>query len=254
MPASPSLEQQRILVTRPAHQAQSLCQRIQVLGGIPLQYPAIDIQAIVPNDDLQRCLDRIRHYDLAIFISANAVRYGLPPLLALGDLASHLKLAAVGQSTAKAMRSLHSAPHWVPKQSFNSEGLLALPQLQNMRHQHVVIFRGEGGREYLAEQLRARGAQVDYVNLYRRCLPQPHQADHPWLKNGAVDSIVMTSGEGLQNFLILTGNPAWLRDKNWVVISPRLAKAVTQAHMRGHIAVAPSSDDEGLLLALLNWV
>jgi len=243
-----ALAQQRILVTRPAHQAHNLCALIVASGGIPIVFPVIDIQPITDNAALAQC--SLNNYDLAIFISANAVQYALPILLEQEKLPTHLQLAAVGKSTAKAMTVLGCAPQLVPAQQFNSEGLLMLPELQEMQGKRVVIFRGEGGRELLAQTLRERGAELDYVNVYCRRLPVIDKQKHSWLANGAIDNIILTSGEGLQNLRQLLENPSWLAEKNWVVMSERLVKQLRQAGMCGRIEVARRSDDEGLLQAL----
>ncbi len=242
------LSQQRILVTRPAHQAHHLRTLIAANDGIPILFPVLDIQPLA-NTRLPRC--SLESYDVAIFISANAVRYGLPILLAQNALPAHLQLAAVGQATAKAMIALEQSPQLVPTQQFNSEGLLALAELQHMQDKRVLIFRGEGGRELLAQTLRARGAQVDYVNVYRRCLPIINKSAHSWLATGAIDSIVISSAESLHNLLQLLENPPWLAEKNWAVMTAQLATKLRHSGMRGRIKVAPRSDDEGLLQALM---
>ncbi len=246
-----ALAQQRILVTRPAHQAQPLCALIRACGGIPWVFPVLDIQPVADDSALERCRNRLEQYALAIFISANAVHYALPKLLENGALPAQLQLAAVGKGTAAAMQALGCAPHWLPAQ-FNSEGLLALPELQQMQGKRVLILRGEGGRELLAETLRERGAQLDTVAVYRRCVPVLDKNAHPWLVQGEIDSIVISSGEGLQNLLQLLGNPPWLQDKSWALISPRLLDKLRQAGVQGAAAIAPQSDDEGLLQALLH--
>lgn len=241
------LNQQRILVTRPAHQAQALCDLVTANGGIAIRFPVIHIQPL--TDEAQQAQGILQAYDLAIFISANAVQYAQPILA--GHNNAHLQLAAVGNSTANAIRALGYPLPLVPPQDFNSEGLLALPELQHLHGKRVLILRGEGGRELLAQSLRQRGAQVDYLNLYRRCLPALDPAAHPWLANGAIDSIVISSREGLQNLLQLLPNPPWLAAKNWAVMTASIAEQLRQAGMQGRIAVAPSNNDAGLLQALL---
>ena len=162
-----------ILVTRPAHQADRLCELIKQAGGRALRFPVIEI--LPPHDTapLAALIDTLDDADIAIFISANAVEHGLALLRARRDLPAALKLAAIGRSTGAALRAtLGRGPDICPAERFDSEALLALEAMQKVHGKRIVIFRGEGGREVLAETLRARGATVEYADVYRRARPK----------------------------------------------------------------------------------
>ena len=103
-------------------------------------------------------------YDLVIFVSANAVRFGADML----DQRRDLKVAAVGQATAAALNAAGYRVSLMPSEGADSEALLAMPQLAHMAGQRVLIVRGTGGRELLSEVLTARGAQVQYAEVYTR--------------------------------------------------------------------------------------
>jgi len=148
----------KIAVTRPRDQAARLARHIEQAGGIPLLFPLLDIAPAQDQRVLREQISRLAEFDLAIFISPNAVQYGMAAIRAAGELPQKLKIATVGQGSAKALRELGIAEVIAPAERFDSEGLLALPELQHVAGWRVLILRGDGGRELLGDTLRARGA------------------------------------------------------------------------------------------------
>jgi uroporphyrinogen-III synthase len=147
-----------------------LVRRIASAGGHAFAFPAIAVQAIEPSPAMIAQLNAIARYDLVIFISPNAVRFALP-WMGAKSRSSAMRLAATGVGTARALAAAGLKPYAVPTRGSGSEALLLLPELQQLADQSVLVVRGEGGRERLAETLRARGAQVDYAEVYQRLPP-----------------------------------------------------------------------------------
>lgn len=161
-----------VLIVRPRHQAEGLAARIRAAGGEPLVLPTLEIEPIAPDPGLQRILSRLAGFDLAVFVSPNAVQQGLPLLDGMGGWPRDLPAAAVGAATARELHARGIEGVIVPGQGSDSEALLALAPLQHVAGWRVVIFRGVGGREHLADTLRRRGAEVTYVECYRRLRPE----------------------------------------------------------------------------------
>lgn len=157
-----------IMVTRARHQAAALSGMIEAAGGRALRVPMIEIEGTTATDEV---IQRLTEFHLAIFVSANAVQHALPRIHACGANLARLRLAAIGRKTAAALEESGYPIDIYPRQEFTSEALLALPAMQRLAGQHVIIFRGEGGRELLADTLRARGAMVEYAEVYRRVVP-----------------------------------------------------------------------------------
>ncbi|MCG2633619.1 MAG: uroporphyrinogen-III synthase [Gammaproteobacteria bacterium] len=243
----------RILITRPAEQTAVLATGIRSAGGQPLLFPTLTIgppqdpaAAAAATRTLPNCTG-------AIFISANAAHRGLeliqrifgkpppgPAYLAVGPASSTVLVAAGINSVTR------------PAHQFSSEGLLALPALQApLTDQNFLIFRGDGGREYLADQLRQRGATVTYVACYHRNLP----TDGPDLallwQNPGLDWVTANSREGLENLLRLTPESlqAPLRHKTLIVLSAAVAERARELGFTS-IQIAPESSDAGMLAAL----
>jgi uroporphyrinogen-III synthase len=240
-----------ILVTRAAHQAAGLADLIESHGGRAIRFPAL---AIGPAPDPAAAEALLRQaWDLAIFISPNAVRHAAR-LLAPGKLnAAHI--AAVGEATAGALREAGLAPDLLPDGRFDSEGLLALPALQQMRERRVLIVRGEGGRPLLGDSLRARGAKVGYAEVYRRERPaaDPQPLLGRW--RNEVDIVTATSAEVLENLVTILGQAGWtlLRETPLMVISQRMAARAGELGF-SRVMTAPGADDATLFAALCEWV
>ncbi|MGX9519054.1 uroporphyrinogen-III synthase [Vibrio mediterranei] len=212
----------RVLVTRPENQGEELCNLIEKMGGIALHQPLIDIQ-----DNLQLCLDddQLQRSDIIIAVSQYAV-YGFHHILthqqlSLPDSCIYL---GVGQKTAHELSKLSQQNVNYPTVS-DSEHLLALPELTNVSGKHVIILRGNGGRELIYDQLCALGADVQYLETYqRRYLPPKIDAIKQWRSMG-IDTLVVTSGEQLEFLLSQVSEPElnWLTQQQLLVPSERIA-------------------------------
>ena len=152
----------RVLVTRPEGQARELCAAIEEAGGTVIRFPVI---RIVPRraDEIEDDLGGVAPPDVIIFVSRNAVSYGLDHVRNF-DAA----IGAVGPSTAAAIEAAGIGVDILPAEAFDSEHLLETPELKDVDGKTILIVRGESGRELLAETLRERGASVAYLPVYRR--------------------------------------------------------------------------------------
>lgn len=247
-----------VVVTRPAAQAGPMTERLEALGARVIRVPLLAVEAPADPAAALAVLGEADRFDLAIFVSTNAVERGLAMLRAAGGLPPGLRLAAIGRATAEALRALARPPDLVPAGRFDSEALLALEELQSARvaGRRVLIVRGEGGRETLAEALRTRGAQVEYAEVYRRLRPPVDGEGLAALgKARQIDAIVLTSGEALDHLFETLPRPphGWLDGVALVVPSARIGEAARRhGHPRAPV-VAREAGDEALIGALAEW-
>ena len=240
----------RVVITRPQAQANPLAARLATLGAAPLVFSAMEIESL-PDVPWPAIAERLQRSDFAVFISPNAVLQTVPAVLAQGPWPTNIQVVALGAGSAQSLQSLGIATDVVPSQVFDSERLLALPQLQYLTGRRVTIFRGLGGRELLAQTLEARGAAVEQVACYRRAQPQADSVPlRQALAAGAVDALSVTSSEGLQNLLKLLDGPAAdaLRQSLILVPHPRIAQTA-QALGCGRVRLT-AAGDAGLIAAL----
>ena len=247
-----------VMVTRPAHQAEPLCQLLEQNGASVLRFPVIEITDASDQPALLDVLRRLEQFDMAIFISPNAVSRIMNLLHTHKmHLPEELTLATIGKGSARELKSFTGrAPDIVPASVFNSEALLEMEAMAPVSGKKIVIFRGEGGRELLAETLRERGANVEYADAYRRIKPDADVAalQRSWARGGP-DFIIVSSGEGLRNLFEMVGQLAqhWLRDTRLVVVNPRLIGIAKELGFKHEPIVSSEASDQAIVDALCHW-
>lgn len=192
-----------VLVTRPRHQATDLVDAIVARGGGAIAFPVMEIKPCT-KEAVSEAAAQLRDPDITIFVSVNAVQYGLAQ-------AGSARIAAIGPATAAAIEAGGRGNDIRSAAGYNSEHLLGEPELHDVSGKVVRIIRGTRGRELLAETLRARGAIVDYLTVYERRLPDYTAAELDNLEQqwraGEVNVVTIMSVESLQNLVRLL--PAW---------------------------------------------
>ncbi|MGB4497346.1 MAG: uroporphyrinogen-III synthase [Methylococcaceae bacterium] len=238
------LNQAKILVTRPSHQAENLCELIRVNHGIPIRLPTLEIiPVILNNSEIEHHLTQTNWF---IFTSTNAVRCYCSQL----DDAKMRQLKtksclAIGKATAKALISVGLNVDLMPLDGYNSEALLALEQLQDVSNKVIVIIRGENGRETLADTLKRRGAIVSYQDVYKRKIPQ---IDSAKIFQQKIDFITITSGEAIENLvnMLPKSQHDLLKKIPLIVVSERIQTIAKNLGFE-NIALAQTPSDDAIL-------
>jgi uroporphyrinogen-III synthase len=248
------LDGKNVVVTRPAGQATHLAEALVRLGAHPILYPVLSILDLEDTKPLHEIALHLDEFQLAIFISPNAVSKSLEHVLRHRGWPSHVRAAAVGASSEQALARHGITGVLAPAGRFDSEALLELPELKDVAGSRIVVFRGDGGRELLGDTLRERGAEVVQVASYRRGKPTADGAlllKH-W-ENHTLDAITVTSSEGLRNLFDMVGKlgQAWLRKTPLFVTHHRIA---VQASMLGlGVIHSTGPGDDGLVAGLINY-
>lgn len=243
-----------IVITRAAHQAQALAEMIRAAGGQAILFPVLEILDADDLKPLNALIDRLEAFDLAIFVSPNAVNKAMNLIAARRPWPAKLRIAAVGRGSVAALRQFGMTNAIAPAKRFDSEGLLALPPLQDVRGQRVVIFRGEGGRDLLGDTLMARGAYLEYAECYRRGQPNldPAPMLQAWARN-ELHAIVVTSSEGLKNLFGMVGKPGQRSLRTTPLVVPHLRIAETARGLGLENVVLTEAGDEGIVAGLCQY-
>lgn len=252
----PDLAGVGVLITRPQHQADRLAQLIEAEGGRALRFPVIEIVDTPDREALNAVLARLDQFEIAIFISPNAVNKAMNLISAQGGIPAGLQLACVGRGSAKELKRFGYEAAIVPSGRFDSEGLLVHPALQDVRGKNIVVFRGDGGREVLGDTLSARGARIEYGECYRRAKPNADATPlmRHWAR-GEVDVVTVTSSDALRNLFDLVGKlgQQWLIKTPVVTISERVAAVCRELGFKAAPIIATEASDEGIVAAIAAW-
>ena len=238
-----------IAITRPINQAKKLAALIDQAGGTPILFPLIEIEPLKDYSQFEAVTSEIETYDWAIFISSNAVQNGMPRLLKQG-IPSNLKFAAIGPVTASELQSFGVKDVLIPNDRFDSESLLALDEMHAVSNKKILIVRGVGGRDVLAETLKARGAQVTFAECYQRINPQTNcDLLANLYREKKLHGIVITSSEAMRHLLDLAGDADWLKNVTLFVNHARIAELPLQLGLK--VVVADVLGDEAMMKKLL---
>jgi uroporphyrinogen III methyltransferase/synthase len=246
---------QRILVTRPRHQADELAQRIVTLGGVPYLLPTVEIRE--PDDwaPVDQAIGNLQGYQWLVFTSSNGVRYFFERLRRLGfDLRAvgHMKLAAIGPKTAEMLRRYHLDPDVVPER-FQSEDLAAALADRVQPDQRVLLARADRGRDILRQAL-AETCEVEQIAVYSQAdarIDGTVVLKH--LRRGEVDFITLTSTNIAR--ALLSSLDDTIRERirtgelKLVTISP-----VTSDEVRRHDLPVAAEANEATMEGVLNAV
>jgi len=248
------LSGKHILITRPEPENTLSCERFQTWGAHSLSLPMIEIDALTEqNAAIQSHIFDLDLYDQVIFISKNAVRYGIEwiedcwPMLPVG-----INWVGIGKGTTDFINELgfdlgiKAQEHALSGNT--SEALLNQESMQKVSGQKILIMGGEGGRTKLADTLLERGAQVKHLALYSRNkinydLEQVAEAEN-------CEVILITSGEGLENLVDTLSQ----HNKNWLhklILTP--SQRVTDMAIElgwKNVVNANGADDNSIYAAL----
>ena len=239
------INEQTVLVTRPAPQAKQLCEQLTAEGFLPICYPTIGTQAVDEPTQATTTLQACHNSDYLIFVSANAV---LQANLLLNNQwpKNDTIIVAIGPKTAEALRKIGLPATITADKPFSSEQLLEkFPD--ELSTKKGLIIKGEGGRTLLAEQLQQRGMSVSTVDVYKRVLPRNHDSRHLEVPH----YITITSQLALDNLFILarlTANEL-KQHSTFVVFSQRIAHHAKNLGCQ-HIIICKEASDFGLISAI----
>lgn len=258
----------RVVITRPEAQANSWAQQLEAQGFTTTKLNLLEIVPVSSDEKIRAIKNKVLDFDLyqkAIFVSQNAVEFGMQwldeywPQLPIGT-----DYFAVGATTAKKLSDYDIAVTDLAVSDnggMTSEDLLRSPGLQQVDGEKIIIFRGCGGRGHMAEELRKRGAWVDYCELYERRLPSHADEQLRTLCNNIEQTqqflLSVHSGESLENLLGLINNypiqhQEKLRALPLLVPSQRIAMAAQTAGFNNTIC-AENATDPAMTAALIRF-
>jgi uroporphyrinogen-III synthase len=232
-----------------------LCRLLEIQGARTLRLPAVEISAVGTRRETAARVGALGDFDVIVFTSTNAVRFGASLL----DQKRDLTLAAMGPATARALNQAGYRVAVQPRGIYDSENLLLHPKLERPAGRRILIIKGSGGRPFLEQELARRGALVVTADVYRRVPASASGAVLAALLDrfvaGDVQVITATSLEIASNLLELA--PPALREEfervHWLVPGERIAAGVRGLGLSAQLLLADSAEDQDLVAALVRW-
>jgi uroporphyrinogen-III synthase len=248
-----------VVITRPLAQAGTFAAQVTAIGRMPVIFPLLEIAPVADSAELQRVLSLLERYALVVFVSPNAVDAAFqfisswPQAVAVGIVGDGSRLALQRHGVDDAHATIHAPRN---SERMDSEELFKSLNLDALRGKHVLIVRGQAGRDFLTDMLRTSQVEVDHVTAYQRLLPQidAERAAHLRSLIDAGSEWVVTSSEALRNLRQITAEAlgqdyvAKLQRNEIIVSHQRIAET---AHSLGfsHVTMT-GSGDERLIAAL----
>ena len=242
----------RILVTRPQRHQQPLIDALQQQGWFAMGQPLLDICANPNIEQLAQTTHSLLQFEIIIAISDNAVRYTNTWLTQHQlNWPTQARYFAVGKNTADCWQQCANVTARYPE-SADSEGLIAMAELQAVNNTKILILKGNEGRDLIATSLRQRGADITEISTYQR-QPIPlnqHETLTKWQQNH-INSVIITSGEILSALINVVPNSGrnWLFKLHLIVISQRIAELAKAAGFT-NIWIAQGASQSALIQCL----
>jgi len=236
----------RILVTRRAEQAASLCAELAEQGAVPVLFPVTALVGL-PCDGLLTVLVHPERYAWLIMTSVNAVDYLIECLDAGSSRVDLPPIAAVGTATARRLHEHGLEADFTPGQ-FTGEALAA--ELDVSPEQRVLLPRSRIGSQDIVDRFAARGVTVDDIALYDTVTVQPTAQQWAALGKG-VEVITFASPSSVNSFVSIAASSEldW-RSAKIACIGPSTADAVVACGLSADV-VATRHTVEGLVHALV---
>lgn len=245
-----------VLITRPDERGQQLLEMLAEQHIFAIHQPLFRVEAGRELPQLPSAISALKTGDCVFAVSKNAVDFAHQTLMATGFAwRSDVQYFAVGQTSANYFASQTEQAVRYPLKFANSEGLLDLPEMQDLSGKTVLILRAESGREFFAEQAALRGADVKILECYQRiALIQDISDKISLAKRAGIDTIVATSSDIVAMLVAQTREEdrPWLFECRLIVVSQRTARDAEQLGWQAkNITISNKADNASLLNTLL---
>ncbi len=243
------MRKELVLVTRTGAAGRQLLRKLQADGWPAVDASPLTLEGPAEPDQLRGAFKRLTPCDRLILTSAESVRRSVELLGA--ETLSACPLVVPGPGTRDVANSLGLKQVVCPKSVGNSESMLALAELKDVKGLRVIILAAAGGRQLLAKTLAARGAMVDCLHVYRRLPRRLPEATLAALAQARSSACLLASAGALHGLKEQLDPELWQRVINGVMVAPSPRVAELAEKMGGsRVERAASADNVAMLEAL----
>ncbi len=204
-----ALAGRRIAVTRAREQSPELTAKLTALGAEVIELPLITVSKEIDLHTLADAMTELGSYDWIVFTSANGVRFFFEEFRRIFDdirSLGLLRLAVIGESTAKAVREKHLKIECMPKVATAEALADALIETGSLDSAKILVITGNLNRDDLVIKLEAAQAIVDKLQVYKTEMTDlsAEPAAAAFRARGA-DAILFASSSAVQSFVDQAG-------------------------------------------------
>jgi len=247
----------RILVTRPAEQARALSDKLSRLGAVTIEIPTIKIIPVADDEAFDKAVKSVGTYDWVIFTSVHGVQFFADRMEAMNvprELMDDVQVAAIGPSTAKALQLMIKNPDYVPKQYLSEK---IVEGMEDVKSKRVLLPRADIASKTLPVALRARGAFVEELTVYRTVVPPELTSERlNSILAAGLDLVTFTSPSTVRNLADVLGQRklvSFLREVRVACIGPVTANAANELGIAVEI-VAKAHTIDALVEAIVDEI
>ena len=235
-----------ILLTRSSDKSEQLAQELAAMDVKTSIQPLLTLESV---DVSEQQLGTLDNADIVIFVSQDAVKYlkQVRP-----SLPEHAVCFAVGKATAQTVIEHFEKPCQSPIVE-TSEGLLAIPELNNVETKNIVLVKGRGGRTKIAKELKSKGAILQPLSVYQRLTNKDvtHDVVKSW-QQSQVTAVLLTSNASVDAFFSRIDDVTWCAALTLYVVSERSADYVKQNKPKVHrIVNCQGADNQSIVEAII---
>ncbi|MBX2870273.1 MAG: uroporphyrinogen-III synthase [Acidiferrobacterales bacterium] len=245
-----------VIVTRPGARGRELVSELSELGARAMLAEVLIIELLPKRPELREVISQLEQSTLLVFVSIHAVSAFAEAMSATDRaLPAGIQCAAIGAATASALQHHGMQVDFVPSEEMNSEALLKMFDQTCFAKRPVVIFRGQKGRELLANSFSEWGATVIEIECYRRQYKPRDLAEQiAALEAGERRAVICTSVDLLEALLQSLSLPQQqvVFRSDLIVFSERIAAAARKLGFHSQFVVAPTTNNEGLIRGLMS--
>ncbi len=237
----------KVLITRPAGQAEGMELLLRDRGAIPVLNPVIEIKTVTSYSKLDKSIKNISHYDWLIFTSVNGVEAFFYRMDQLGKDArwlANVKTGVIGPATYRTLEERGIKADFMPS-AFTSAGLLAEIKTNRIKDKKILLPRADIADKQLSDGLKELGAFVDEVAVYRTVATRTGQArKRELLLKDGIDAITFTSASTVTGLLRGLSKQDISKIKAKIAcIGPKTAEAAESAGLKVDIIAAESTTE-----------
>lgn len=239
-----------VLLTRQERYLGNMAAILQRLDYLPLHLPTLEVEAHADDQSINRIKNIVSYTDI-VFVSRNAVEFGMVLIDEHAQMPNGIRALTVGGESAKQLYKF-GVDSMFPEHGSGAEALLAVSQLADLRQRKILVVRGETGLDWLEQEMQQRGAEVDRAVVYSQSAPTASfgKLREVLQQHGSIDGVFAHSAQSIHNLVEIAADQFKLVSQAVLVAgSQRIADTALELGWAGEVRVAESPANKHMMIS-----